>query len=196
MVTIFSYLITVISFVVLSSTSSIEKVQTKFNNLNNFQSDFTQMANDKIGLKGKFYFSKENNYRIELQNNIIIADGMTIWNYDKKRNRVIVSNIEDDPLAFSLREYIFNYPAKCDITEEKVNSDKIVITLKPKSTELNFKEAKLFLTNDYLVNKIEVKDFNGSSFAFIFDNIKIDKNISTNLFQFTNNTDAKIIDLR
>ena len=84
MVTIFSYLITVISFVVLSSTSSIEKVQTKFNNLNNFQSDFTQMANDKIGLKGKFYFSKENNYRIELQNNIIIADGMTIWNYDKK----------------------------------------------------------------------------------------------------------------
>jgi outer membrane lipoprotein-sorting protein len=196
MVTIFSYLITVISFVVLSSTSSIEKVQTKFNNLNNFQSDFTQMANDKIGLKGKFYFSKENNYRIELQNNIIIADGMTIWNYDKKRNRVIVSNIEDDPLAFSLREYIFNYPAKCDITEEKVNSDKIVITLKPKSTELNFKEAKLFLTNDYLVNKIEVKDFNGSSFAFIFDNIKIDKNISPNLFQFTNNTDAKIIDLR
>ena len=99
-------------------------------------------------------------------------------------------------MAFSLREYIFNYPAKCDITEEKVNSDKIVITLKPKSTELNFKEAKLFLTNDYLVNKIEVKDFNGSSFAFIFDNIKIDKNISTNLFQFTNNTDAKIIDLR
>ena len=196
MLKIISYLITLTVFVLSANSSSIEKVQSKFNNLNNFRSDFIQMSNNKVGLKGKFYFSKENNYRIELQNNIIISNGTTIWNYDKKRNRVVISNIEDDPLAFSLREYIFNYPLKCNITEKKTDQNKIVITLKPKTDELNFKKAKLFLSDNYLINKIKVEDFNGSSFAFIFSNIKVDTHISSKLFQFINNSDAKIIDLR
>lgn len=196
MLKIISYLITFASLVFLQEGSSIQKVQSKFNSLNNFQSDFVQMSNNKVGLKGKFYFSKENNYRIELQNNIIISNGTTIWNFDKKRNRVVISNVEDDPLSFSLREYIFNYPIKCSITEKKINKNKIVISLKPRSDEINFKEAKLFLTDNYLINKIEVEDFNGSSFSFIFSNIKVDKNISPKLFQFVNNSDAKIIDLR
>ena len=196
MLKIISYLITFVSLIFLQEVSSIQKVQSKFNSLNNFQSDFVQMSNNKVGLKGKFYFSKENNYRIELQNNIIISNGTTIWNFDKKRNRVVISNVEDDPLSFSLREYIFNYPVKCNITERKINKNKIVISLKPKSDEINFKEAKLFLSDNYLINKIEVEDFNGSSFSFIFSNIKVDKNISPKLFQFVNNSDAKIIDLR
>ncbi len=193
---IIASLITLISFTAFPSKSVIEKVQTKFNSLNNFQSEFIQTSNNKIGLKGKFYFRKKNNYRIELKNNTIISDGTTIWNYDKKRNRVIISNIEDDPLAFSLREYLFNYPPKCNITESAVNTNHKVITLKPKTNDLNFKEAKIWVTKDYLVEKIKVEDFNGSSFSFKFGNIQINKKLNSKLFQFSNNMDTKIIDLR
>ncbi len=190
------YIILFFYIFILPDNSAIKKVQNEFIKLKSLQADFIQISNNKISLKGKFFFNKENHYRIELQNNTIITDGTTIWNYDKKRNRIVVSNMDNDPLAFSLKEYIFNYPAVCKITEEKTIEGKVIITLKPQKENLNFKEVKLWLTNNFLVNKIEVKDYNGSSFAFKFNNIKIDNNINPGLFKPNKNSDAKIIDLR
>ena len=97
----------------------VEKLQNKFASIEFLSADFSQNYNSESSLKGKFYFKKKNNYRIELPNNIIISDGTTIWNNDTKRERVVISNLDEDPLAFSLSEYIFTYPEKCEVFEEK-----------------------------------------------------------------------------
>jgi outer membrane lipoprotein-sorting protein len=175
--------------------STIIKLQEKFESINYLQSDFKQSSNDGKSISGKFYFSKTNNYRIELSNNIIISDGKSIWNEDLGRKKVIVSNVDEDPLAFSLSEYIYDYPNKCKVTEEKVN-DGYLIILDGSDTELNFKIAKLWINNDFLIKKISVVDFGGNEFLLNFSSIVTNKTLDSKLFQYQENDSNKVIDLR
>lgn len=179
----------------IKNLSVIEKLQQKFETINYLQADFSQSAGSKKFLRGKFYFSKENNYRIELTNNTIISDGLSIWNVDKKRNKVIISNLDEDPLAFSLYDYIYSYPAKCEIKEEKLK-DGYFITLLVKNNDLNFESAKLYVNKDYLINKIAVTDFGGDTFILTFNNIKVNNAINKSFFTYKDNDINKIIDLR
>lgn len=175
--------------------TTVQKLQNKFESIENLQADFSQNSNGKSSLKGKFYFSKENNYRIELSKNTIISDGSSIWNHDISRKKAIVSNIEEDPLAFSLSEYIFDYPEKCEVKEEKDGNNYLLI-LNGEKTDLQFKTAKLWVNTDYLISKISVLDFGGNSFTLNFKNIKIDIPLSNSLFEYINNDNVKLIDLR
>jgi outer membrane lipoprotein-sorting protein len=175
--------------------STILKLQAKFESIKYMQADFSQNSNGESSLLGKIYFSKKNNYRIELSNNIIISDGSSIWNEDIKRKKVIVSNIDEDPLAFSLSEYIYEYPSKCDITEERVDAGYLVI-LSGENTDLKFKTAKLWVNQNYLIYKIVVSDFGGNTFTLKFTNIVIDEFIDNSYFEYITNTTNKLIDLR
>lgn len=179
----------------IESESIVKKLQRKFETINYLQADFSQSTGIENSLKGKFYFSKENNYRIELPNNLIISDGVSIWNIDNKRDKVIISNIDEDPLAFSFSEYIFSYPAKCEVTEENT-SNGYLITLSGEKSDLNFKTAKLWINENFLINKITVTDFGENVFTLNFLNIVIDKTFSDSLFLFEDNGNKKIIDLR
>ena len=182
-------------FLQVEDQSVVEKLQEKFESINYLQADFNQSAGSQNSLIGKFYFKKENNYRIELSSNTIISDGFSIWNIDKKRKKVIISNLDEDPLAFSLSDYIYNYPAKCEVTEE-TTSDGYVLTLSGKNTDLNFKTAKLSVNQDYLIEKISVTDFGGNTFVLKFSNIKINDAINNLLFIYKDDGNEKIIDLR
>ena len=177
------------------SNTTIKKLQDKFNSIQYLQADFSQGSDGENFLSGKFYFFKEDNYRLELPNNIIISDGSSIWNEDTKRNKIIISNVDEDPLAFSLSEYIFEYPSKCSITEEK-QSDGFLLILTVRDTNLNFKSAKLWINNNYLIRKIVATDFGGNSFNLQFSNIEIDKSIDKSFFEFKYDGIKKIIDLR
>ena len=192
-------MISFIAFLVISftinSNSTVDKLQEKFESINYLQSNFKQSSNDGKSISGKFYFSKANNYRIELSNNIIISDGKSIWNEDKKRNKVIVSNIDEDPLAFSLSEYIYDYPNKCEVSEEKLN-DGYLLILDGSDTELNFKIAKLWINKDYLIEKISVVDFGGNEFLLNFSSIITNRTLDSNLFKYQVNENNKVIDLR
>jgi outer membrane lipoprotein-sorting protein len=189
------FLVLALVFGQIESESIVKKLQKKFETINYLQADFNQSTGIENTLKGKFYFSKENNYRIELPNNLIISDGVSIWNIDNKRDKVIISNIDEDPLAFSFSEYIFNYPAKCEVTEENTSKG-YLITLSGENSDLNFKTAKLWINESFLINKITVTDFSENIFTLNFLNIEIDKTFNESLFLFRDDGEKKIIDLR
>lgn len=178
-----------------NADSTILKLQEKFESINYLQSDFKQSSNDGKSISGKFYFSKINNYRIELSNNIIISDGKSIWNEDKGRKKVVVSNVDEDPLSFSLSEYIYDYPNKCKVSEEKLNNGFLII-LDGNDTDLNFKIAKLWINEDYLIEKISVVDFGGNEFLLNFSSIVTNKPLDSKLFKYQENENNKVIDLR
>jgi outer membrane lipoprotein-sorting protein len=189
-----NFLLIYLFFLFGANNDIVTKLQEKFEKIQYMKADFSQISESKNSISGKFYYAKENKYRIELPNNIIISDGQSIWNNDIKRNKVIISNIDEDPLAFSLRQYMFEYPSKCKITEEKVKNGYLLF-LDASDTELNFKSAKLWITVDYLIEKILVIDFADNPFTLQFNNISLLNSIDENLFEFKNK-DIKVIDLR
>ncbi len=182
-------------FLFNNNDGTVSKLQAKFETIKYLQADFSQSSNEGKTISGKFYFSKKNSYRIELGNNIIISDGKSIWNEDTKRKKVVISNIDEDPLAFSLAEYIYDYPAKCVVTEEKVSNGSLLI-LDANKADLNFKTAKLWINDIYLITKISVIDFGGNEFILNFNNIVVDRVINSDFFTYKIDNDNKIIDLR
>ncbi len=179
----------------VNQKDTITKLQNKFEQITYFSADFSQGISGSNSLSGKFYFSKENNYRIELPDNIIFSDGNTIWNRDIKRKKVIISNVDEDPLAFSFYEYIYDYPSKCEVSEKK-SGNEIILTLSSRESDLNFKTAQLWISQDYLITKIRVTDFSGSAFSLLFSNINVNNKIDASKFKFQNDADLKVIDLR
>lgn len=187
-----------------SSNQVIKKLQNKFNSISNFtanfsQSNFNAQGQDQGKTSGKFIYKRKNKFIVELKNQTIISDGETIWNSDKRFNRVVVSNLSDDPTSFSLERFIFDYPPLCRI---KIVSDNTLskggeyIELTPKDYDMEFKSVKIWVTSDDMISKLEFLDLGDIRYAFQFTDLKINQEVSDSRFTFYPPKGMKIIDLR
>lgn len=194
-------LIIPIAFYAQSADDIIDKMQKKFDKIDNLKSKFSQTIYSNQSIKslhfeGDFYYKKENSFRINLPNREIISDGKSVWNYDKKGRKVVISEADFEEASFSLKEIIYTYPKKCDLSLLDSESGKYYIKAIPNDFELNFKEVYLTINNKYLLSKVEIVDFNNMKFIFELFSIKLNQNIDDKLFQFLPVEEVEIIDLR
>ena len=171
----------------------LKKVQDKFNSIESFSADFFE---SQSSAKGIFYFKKENQFKIVTAKQEITNNGSTIWNYDHKLDRVVINSVENETSSFSLRQYLFDYPEKCEVTLTDTNSVGTVLQFTPQNDELGFTSAKIYIDDNYLVQKIELENGMDSNIKFEFKNIKLNIDLSEDFFNFVAPQGSRIIDLR
>lgn len=173
----------------------LKSLQNKFNTITNFTANIDQTNSGKSSLSGKIYFKKENNFRIEFGNSIIVSDGKSSWNHNKKENKVIVTDYEEDGSLFSINYLVYQFPEQCKLTGEH-NGNLRKLTLTPKSRTSNLGEVTLWINNDDLIEKIQTQDAASGLMELSFTNLKINQTLPVSLFQFSPPQESKIIDLR
>ena len=184
------------SFSQSSSNQLLKTLQNKFNSINDLSADFKQSTNGKINLAGKFFYKKENDLRLELKNLMIVSDGTTNWSYNKKENKVIISNYDpSDPSMISLKRIIDDYPKKCSVSDEKENGNQVLV-LKPGKPGMNFKIAKIYINSSELVQKIILTDQNDALVQIEFSNYKLNQKLNNSTFTFIPPKGSKVIDIR
>ena len=151
----------------------------------------------KLNLEGKLFFKKENNLRLELKNLIIVSDGKTNWNYNKRLKKVIISDYDkNDPSVLSLKRIIFDYPAKCEVSET-VEKGENVLVLKPKpDSGINADLIKIWINKENNVSRVSASESSGNDIEVRFSNYKINAGIQDSKFSFTPPQGTKVIDLR
>jgi len=187
-----------------SASDILTKVQNKFNTINNFSASFSQTCinkQDKTSNKvtGKFYYKKKNRFNVELNAANIISDGETIWNYNKSSNRAVISNLENDPSSFSLERFIFDYPKMCDmklIKDKSIKSGEDLLELIPNNQKLQFKKARIFVSSDGMISKLEITDQSEIQYVFQFTDIKYNIDLPDSKFTFSPPKGIQIIDLK
>jgi len=194
-------LIIPITFYAQSADDIIDKVQKKFDQIDNLKANFSQtifsnQSMESLKFEGEFYYKKEDSFNISLPNRKIISDGKSVWNYDENEKKVVISEAEFDEASFSLKEIIYTYPEKCDLSLVESEPGISYIKAIPKALELNFKEVFLTINDKYLLSKVEIVDFNNMKFIFELFSIKLNQNISDELFIFIPSDEVEIIDLR
>ena len=202
----FIFLLFVISSLIFAQSANdvLKKIQNKFNSINNFTAGFSQsyfnaQGKDAGKANGKFSYKRKNKFIVELKSQLIISDGQTIWNNDKRFNRVVISNLSDDPTSFSLEQFIFNYPPLCKsriVKDETVSSGETLVEMIPKDQDLQFKVVKIWVSSDGMVSKLEIVDRGEMRYAFQFSEIKINQDLPDSKFSFTTPQGIKVIDLR
>ncbi len=180
-----------------NNSSLLKDVQHKFNSIHSISADFVQKSNGEVNLSGKFYFMQRNNIRLELKNSLIVSNGKTNWNYNKLQKKVIISTYDStDASALSLRDIIFNYPDKCLVSDVSNDSSKILKLTAKQDASVNFKEAKIYINENHLPNKILIDDSNNNLIEIDFSNYHLNENLSASFFKFVPPKGSSIVDLR
>ena len=92
----------------------IHKVQAKYKGIKDAKAGFSQTVKPKSGKSqsssGTIYIQKENKYRIESKDQVVVTDGVTSWSYSAKKKQVVIDNYKESGNTFSPNKYLFDYP--------------------------------------------------------------------------------------
>lgn len=179
-----------------NAESVLKSLQNKFDSITDLTSDIAQKNNGQSSLTGKMFFKKENNIRLEVGNQTIVADGKTSWNYNKKNKKVIISDYDEAGAGLlSINYLVYQYPSECDLSLSVEGSNQI-LNLKPKSKKNNLGEVKLYITKENLIDKAVISNPGSGTMEASFSNYELNQNLSDSKFSFTTPEGTTVVDLR
>jgi len=188
------------------SKKILSNLANKIKSYNTLRVDFTyKMENkqEKINesINGILYLKKEK-YRLELDQQIVICDGKTVWTYLKDANEVQINNVTESEDEITPQNIFTIYEKghrSKHIREGQENGKKVnVVELVPKETKQYYKvRLNIEKTTNMLVSAV-VFDRNNTTFTYTIS--KNQPNISIADEKFTFNAASypkvEIIDLR
>jgi chaperone LolA len=179
-----------------NAESVLKSLQNKFDSITDLTSDIAQKSNGQSSLTGKMYFKKDNNIRLEVGNQTIVADGKTSWNYNKKNKKVIISDYDEAGSGLlSINYLVYQYPSECDLSLLTEGSNQI-LNLKPKSKKNNLGAVKLYISKENLIDKAVISNPGSGTMEVSFSNYKLNQNLSDSKFSFTAPEGTTVVDLR
>ncbi|MBE0538872.1 MAG: outer membrane lipoprotein carrier protein LolA [Ignavibacterium sp.] len=179
-----------------TAESVLKSLQNKFDSISDITADIVQNAGGKSVGNGKMFFKKDNNLRIEFGKQTIISDGITTWNFNKKDNKVIISNYDETGSGLlSINYLVYQYPSECDLSLLSEGSNPILV-LTPKSKRNNLGEVKLYITKENLIDKVIVSNPATGIMEITFSNYKLNQSLPDSQFKFTVPEGTTVVDLR
>ena len=171
----------------------------------NFKTELSYtMVNTEMNINEKktgLLYVEGDKYRIEMEGQIIISDGKTIWTIVKDSEEVMISSAEDNDESISPTKILTtytDYKAKFDKSHTFNNSALKTIELKPKQGEKFEKLTMVVNTQKKSLESFSVFDKNGNIFTYHIINLRPNLELPPNTFHF----DAKdfpgyeIVDMR
>jgi outer membrane lipoprotein carrier protein len=174
----------------------LKNIQDKFDSITDLSAQIAHSVNGNVNLKGKVFYKKDNRLRFEFENMLIISDGETSWNYNKKQNKVIITNYENEGnKILSIRQIIYDYPEDCELNTFESEGKKI-LELIPQDDTFSFNSVKLFIDSENLITKVLVDDPATGKIQIDLTNYQLNKNLPDSYFSFSPPEGSQILDLR
>jgi len=175
----------------------VNRLQKKFEKINDLTVDVIQKSRGKEILSGKLSYKKENKFNLDLKSNLIVSDGSTIWNYNKAGKKVIINDVDETDISFfSFNKIVYDYPSQCDMSSEMNGDFDILILMPRQNSNLGFSEAKVWIGKDNLISKVELTGTGSEKTEIDFLNYNLNRNLADSKFIFNPPEGSNIIDLR
>ncbi len=174
----------------------LKSVQEKFKQIKDLSVEITQTVNAENARNGKLMFKQPESYRLELDNQIIVTDGKTFWNFNKKQKKLIIDNFEkSNDNIFSINYLLFEVPYKSNITSENDGKMEKLI-LKSKEASFPYNTIEIWIDKNKLITKVKAIDNTNTSYEILFGKYLLNQNLKSDLFSFKPTDEVKVIDLR
>lgn len=184
----------------------VQKVVNKMAGYENFKAQLSYtMVNKEMDIDEKktgFIFVNEDSYRVEMEGQIIISDGATIWTYLVDSEEVMVSSMEENDEGISpnkiLTTYNEDYKARFDHDKKYKNADLKMILLKPNVGKQFEKMSILVNEKNLSLENFSVYDKNGNVFTYHIINLESNLDLPADTFKFDESKypDVDVIDMR
>lgn len=184
----------------------LAKLQKKYESIRDASLTFTQHAvfgvtKAEQTFDGRLLMKKGKKYRIEMEQQTIVTDGISVWTYSVPNKQVRIDKFRDDPKAFLPDRVMVNIPenyAASLLDPETVQHRELaVLKLVPRVPKTNIRWMKLWVDEEeMLMRKVQVMDRSENLMTYTLNDIKVNTNLSDSQFQFTPPPNTEVIDLR
>lgn len=203
------FLIIALTNVVLANENPskiLTKLQKRYDGIKDATITFKQdvifgVTKSEQSFAGTLLMKKGNRYRIELEDQVIATDGLSVWSYSKSSNQVLIDKYRDNPRSLSPDKLLVNIPEDYTVTilgkEKFGKKETVILKMIPNDKVSNLKWIKVWVDeSDYLMYKVQVFDVSENLMTYTVENIKINSGLADTQFQFSIPSDAEVIDLR
>ena len=181
---------------VVNKTASYKnmKVEISYTMVNN-EMDINEKKSGVIFIAG-------DSYRIEMEGQIIISNGKTVWTYLPDSEEVLVSDVEDNDDNISptkiLTTYNSDYKAKFDNDKKYKNADLKEINLRPNDGKQFEKMSILVNQKSLSLENFSIYDKNGNVFTYHILKLSPNLELPENTFTFNpaDYPDVEVVDMR
>jgi chaperone LolA len=184
----------------------LKKVRDKYDSVADAEIKFQQRVRMPVGkleqtTAGTLLTKKGNKYRVELEQQTIVTDGVTVWSYSAAQQQVLVDRFEQDERSLSPDRILSGEAADLApalIGREKLGkTETVVLKLTPRDETALLKWLKLWVSeSDWLVRKAELVDLNGKETVYQVLDIKVNAGIPDAQFTFVTPAGVEVVDLR
>ncbi|HSC33910.1 MAG TPA: outer membrane lipoprotein chaperone LolA [Thermodesulfobacteriota bacterium] len=187
----------------------VDKIQKKYEEIEDFHADFTQEATVKAlntvqKSDGEVWFKKPGKMRwnyYEPYKDQIVSDGRTLWFYNEEEKQVIesplnqVSDTESTSTLLSgLGKIKDLYKTSFTESGEFEADGSYLIDLRPKEEGEDYNKVTLAINkNTMMVNTLYLYDPFGNLTKVLLKNVEVDKGVSDSLFDFKAPSGVEII---
>ncbi|NOX18037.1 MAG: hypothetical protein GXO87_07125 [Chlorobi bacterium] len=189
-----SFLLIVLSALSFAQTNLVDQIKNKYSSVGTFQADFSVETGQR--LSGRVVFQKENKIKIVTEKRTIVSDGKTNWNYEKRTNKVIISEAAPGQSQFSPEFYLSQLSSGKDFQTLEKKNGLSGVKFTPQNNGMNLKSIVLWVDSNLIVKRIEAERKHGGKFVLSLKNVKLNQPVAADEFKFQPPENARIIDLR
>lgn len=184
----------------------VSRLQKKYDDMNDLSVEFVQTVHFAVTqseqtFHGKLFMKKGNKYRVDLDQETIVTDGVSLWNFNKTTNQVFIDKYHESPKSFSPQRVLSNLPGNynaTDLGKEKMGETEVsIVKLMPKSASSNVKWIKAWIDPDNLeMRRIDLLDISENLWSYTVSDTRINTNIADSRFRFEVPPGVEVIDMR
>lgn len=190
----------------------IDKLQDKFGDLKTLSARFVRkhywrIMDQHSEMDGRLYVQRPKRFRFETKIQMVVTDGEKVWNYAPKNEQVLISdyntvekNRSDEKLLFDLillGGYAQTYLPAHKGDERVDGKNCYVVELTAKLSDTYIPTILLWIDKRvWVVRQVEYRFLNGDVTTFELSDLKVDKKISEDKFQFVVPKNIEAVDLR
>jgi len=189
-----------------NASDVLEKVRRKYDSIRDAELKFSQRVTfERTRLSqtipGTLVMKKGNHYRLEVGEQTIVTDGVTVWSHSRGTNQVIIDRFKMSEGSLSPERILTGTPegfAASILGNERLGStDVIALKLVPKDEQSFLTELKLWIDHDtWFIRKAEIIDVSGKKTAYEIEDIKMNSGVSDTIFSYDPPEGVDVIDLR
>ena len=187
------------------AASLLKQMEKKYDGIKDAAVKFTQHVSYGVtkaeqSFSGRLRMKKGNKYRVELEDQVIVTDGTSVWSFTKSNHQVVIDKYKEDPRSFSPDKVLVNVPQRYTATilgKEKVQGNETtILKLIPIDPKSNLQWMKIWVDNDRMMKQIQILDISDNVTTYSIESITVNAGVADSEFTFTAPNDVEVIDLR
>ena len=190
----------------ISAKKILNKVSGQYEDLKDFRADFSQTvfidSTDSAGYAaaGTLWVKTPAKFRLDLQHQVIISDGDTLWTYVPRNQQVLVDRADTTDGATRPDQLFLRYfqEAEAELldTVELDEREYYLLHLKPEQEEAISQLRVWVDKKTWLARRLVVTDGGGMVTEYEFTDVRMNVGLADSLFVFRAPPEVEVIDLR